>query len=111
MTENSITNAVVHLNVPKPLKAKWVNSSQKAGLTLSQWLLPQINRELKPSITDVVFEARTTVDVGGKEHNSVVGPWGVTITNFSNQVIALQCCLALNQTLNDFRARDENALK
>lgn len=42
--------ALVHLNVPADLKARWVKQSQRAGMKLTDWIIARLEREEDPAV-------------------------------------------------------------
>ena len=39
-----MTTALIHLNVPAPLKGRWVRASRAAGMRLSDWIIQHVER-------------------------------------------------------------------
>mgnify|MGYP001055295233 CR=1 FL=1 len=39
-----MTTALIHLNVPAPLKGRWVRASRAAGMRLSDWIVQHVER-------------------------------------------------------------------
>ena len=37
-------DALIHLRVPPPLKARWVRKSREAGLKLTDWIVQSVGR-------------------------------------------------------------------
>lgn len=45
-----MTTALIHLNVPAPLKGRWVRASRAAGMRLSDWIIQHVERSMLTSL-------------------------------------------------------------
>lgn len=50
-------DAVIHLRVPAPTKARWVRDSRAAGMRLTDWIVSRVDAMPKITIPDLPFSA------------------------------------------------------
>lgn len=47
------SNAIIHLNVPKETKTRWVRDSQQAGRSLTEWVIEKIDGTPRAPVIDL----------------------------------------------------------
>lgn len=58
--------ALIHLNVPRETKARWVHASRAGGLRLTDWITGIVEAEMRRSDTRTEIEKETEHEARAK---------------------------------------------